>query len=773
MQRASSEALSTGSAKRAAGADVDFFGDLPQPGSAVLHLGFANTAGDDSASFFDDFDALGTPRNAAAQPSTFGLGDEALRSPAGRPPCAAVAWGFGGRVVLLQPALGYGPAALGAPSSAGPAAGQLSRLHVRELVAHLSAAGGAPPGDSGGSLSDDLAALEAFPGPLTTHTPRDKVAACLSELECRAAAAEAAGGASSAGAAALWGALRIMACHGGALVTPPGARAAKGAERLEVQLAAAISPGGAAGSPAPGELAATAAAVQALLVGGQRTEALRVACEGQLWGPALLLARQLGEGAFVDTAAAMAAALGPPGAPLRTLTLVLAGRPDAALPPPRSAATTDSRLNLISNPEGPGSGLGDEAAAAAVLDDWRRNLAALAANRSPGDEVLLVRLGDRLWLERGMVAAAHLCYLLAGQAPAWLEPGARLCLPGGDHSACPRTFASTAALQAAEVAEWARSLGGAAQSRDPAAQAAVAAAAGALLPWKLVYAARLAEAGHPGRAAHYVASVQAALAGAGRLPGRLLIARALAGELEERIARHCAAHNISVQPAPAGSLVAALSGWLDKGINKLIGGSDLPGSGPAALAEADRRSASEPGSPRWMGRQHGRSNSSADVAGAAMLGKVPSLSSFLGGGGGGGGGGGAAANGSSGGASGKREAKLGEENKFFYDEELKCWRERGAAAPILAPPPPPPPAATAAEPPAAAPPTGEAEGVQRGGLPPPSSSGSGPDPDPATAAVRRSSVRGRYVDVFNAGASGPSSTPAPAVPLVPGAVAGG
>lgn len=36
----------------------------------------------------------------AAAPSS---AEEALRSPAGRPPCAAVAWGFGGRVVLLQP----------------------------------------------------------------------------------------------------------------------------------------------------------------------------------------------------------------------------------------------------------------------------------------------------------------------------------------------------------------------------------------------------------------------------------------------------------------------------------------------------------------------------------------------------------------------------------------------------------------------------------------------------------------------------------------------
>ena len=52
--------------------------------------------------------------------------------------------------------------------------------------------------------------------------------------------------------------------------------------------------------------------------------------------------------------------------------------------------------------------------------------------------------------------------------------------------------------------------------------------------------------------------------------------------------------------APAGSLVAALSGWLDMGINKLIGGSDLPASGPSSASDADRRAASEPGSPRGV-----------------------------------------------------------------------------------------------------------------------------------------------------------------------------
>ncbi len=143
----------------------------------------------------------------------------------------------------------------------------------------------------------------------------------------------------------------------------------------------------------------------------------------------------------------MAVTLGPRGAPLRTLALVLAGRPDTALPAVRAAPAaanghaSPSREGFpsASSADGPRSGgsgvalslfrigrargndpnphhsttsealaLGagsgfDEGDAAPVLDDWQRNLAILAANRSPGDEAVLVRLGDRLWQERGMV----------------------------------------------------------------------------------------------------------------------------------------------------------------------------------------------------------------------------------------------------------------------------------------------------------------------------------------------------------------------------------
>ncbi len=38
------------------------------------------------------------------------------------------------------------------------------------------------------------------------------------------------------------------------------------------------------------------------------------------------------------------------------------------------------------------------------MADWRSSLAVLAANRTPGDEAVFIRLGDRLWYEQGQVS---------------------------------------------------------------------------------------------------------------------------------------------------------------------------------------------------------------------------------------------------------------------------------------------------------------------------------------------------------------------------------
>lgn len=69
-----------------------------------------------------------------------------------------------------------------------------------------------------------------------------------------------------------------------------------------------------------------------------------------------------------------------------------------------------------------------------------------------------------------------------------------------------------------------------------------------LLPFKFVYAARLAEAGLIAPAVHYLGLVQAALASFGaKMPPGLLVFRAMVAELEERLRTHASVrHSTSI-----------------------------------------------------------------------------------------------------------------------------------------------------------------------------------------------------------------------------------
>jgi len=79
--------------------------------------------------------------------------------------------------------------------------------------------------------------------------------------------------------------------------------------------------------PSENQVQATAQEVQNLLVSGRKKEALQHAQEGQLWGPALILALQLGDKFYADTVKKMAQCHFVYGSPLRTLCLLIAGQP--------------------------------------------------------------------------------------------------------------------------------------------------------------------------------------------------------------------------------------------------------------------------------------------------------------------------------------------------------------------------------------------------------------------------------------------------------------
>ncbi|XP_024536081.1 protein transport protein SEC16B homolog [Selaginella moellendorffii] len=94
-----------------------------------------------------------------------------------------------------------------------------------------------------------------------------------------------------------------------------------------------------------------------------------------------------------------------------------------------------------------------------MLEEWQENLAIMAANRTNGDERVIMHLGDCLWRHRDEICGAHICYLVANASFEPFSPSARLCLIGAAHCKYPRTYASPEAIQRMDVYEFARVTG--------------------------------------------------------------------------------------------------------------------------------------------------------------------------------------------------------------------------------------------------------------------------------------------------------------------------
>ncbi|KAI7742697.1 hypothetical protein M8C21_020704, partial [Ambrosia artemisiifolia] len=195
--------------------------------------------------------------------------------------------------------------------------------------------------------------------------------------------------------------------------------------------------------PSEAQTREAAAEVQTLLVSGRKNEALVRAQEGQLWGPALVLAAQLGDQFYVDTVKKMALGQLVPGSPLRTLCLLIAGQPaDVFAADATSGGGFPGSVNM--SQQQPTQG---QLSVNGMLDDWEDNLAVITANRTKDDELVLTHLGDCLWKERSNIIAAHICYLVAEANFEQYSDSARLCLIGADHWTHPRTYASPEAIQ--------------------------------------------------------------------------------------------------------------------------------------------------------------------------------------------------------------------------------------------------------------------------------------------------------------------------------------
>ncbi|KAL0326566.1 UNVERIFIED_CONTAM: protein transport protein SEC16A [Sesamum angustifolium] len=191
--------------------------------------------------------------------------------------------------------------------------------------------------------------------------------------------------------------------------------------------------------PSEEQMQVTATEVQSLLVSGRKREALQCAQEGQLWGLAFVLAAQLGDQFYVETVKKMALHQFVAGSPLRTICLLLAGQPADVFSADNT--TISSMVGAVNIPQLA------RFRANGMLDDWEENLAVITANRTKDDELVLMHLGDCLWKERSDIIAAHICYLVAEASFEPYSDTARICLVGADHWKYPRTYASPEAIQ--------------------------------------------------------------------------------------------------------------------------------------------------------------------------------------------------------------------------------------------------------------------------------------------------------------------------------------
>ncbi|XP_056235430.1 protein transport protein Sec16B [Seriola aureovittata] len=202
-----------------------------------------------------------------------------------------------------------------------------------------------------------------------------------------------------------------------------------------------------------------------LLLAGRKKEALESAMSSGLWGHALFLASKMDNRSYTTVLNRFTGQL-TASDPLQTLFQLLSGR----IP-----AVTTCCVNEKSG-------------------DWKPHLAVMLSNET-GDPAVhqkaIITMGDTL-ASRGLIHAAHMCYLTAGVPfGQFTQKAERLVLLGSSHRQSFEDFTTNSAIQCTELYEYCQTLGGKGFS-IPAFQV-----------YKFLYACRLLDCGLPSQAFHY------------------------------------------------------------------------------------------------------------------------------------------------------------------------------------------------------------------------------------------------------------------------------
>ncbi|XP_009375750.2 protein transport protein SEC16B homolog [Pyrus x bretschneideri] len=497
------------------------------------------------------------------------------RSSAGHPPHALVTFGFGGKLITMKDNSNI----YGSQDSVG---GLINVLNLMEVVV-VDKTDVASFGNDGCAYFHALC-QQSYPGPLVGGSVGsrevnkwidDNIANCVTaSMDIR----------KRDHSRLLFSLLKIGCQYYGKLRSPFGTDVAlkesDSPESAVAKLFASAKGSNEYGAlmlqnlPSEAQSQATALEVQNLLVSGRKKEALQCSQNGQLWGPALVIASQLGEQFYSDTVKLMALNQLAAGSPLRTLCLLIARQPADVF----SNATTDSSLHNSMNVS-QDSQQRTQIGANSMLDEWEENLAILTANRTKDDELVIIHLGDCLWKERGQNTPAHICYLVAEANFEAYSDSARLCLIGADHLKYPRTYASPEAIQRTELYEYARVLGNSQFLLLP------------FQPYKLVYAHMLAEVGKVADALKYCQAILKSLK-YGRAP-EVDTWRQLVSSLEERIRAHQQG-GYGTNSAPT-KLMGKLLTLFDNTAHRVVGGLPPPAPSTSQVIAQCNEHAQQPG----------------------------------------------------------------------------------------------------------------------------------------------------------------------------------
>jgi len=233
--------------------------------------------------------------------------------------------------------------------------------------------------------------------------------------------------------------------------------------------------------------------IQKLLLRGKREEAVMKALDGKCYALAMLIANMCdtNRNIYQEVANRFAKeSLPGEGSCLQTISILFSG----ALQVSRGPTSRQTAAMVVASSYWAGLNA-DE-----LQHTWKKHLATILSNRSGGWVVLVLALGDRLF-RIGNVEGSHFCYMVCGcpvKKPN--DPLARLVLLGCNHNnpmnAALLTKEGIESYRKTEAFEWARRRG------NPNA------AIPALQPFKLRYAAILADCGMEKASLEYIKSIK-------------------------------------------------------------------------------------------------------------------------------------------------------------------------------------------------------------------------------------------------------------------------